>query len=311
MVPGVRWESIAIVAAIAGCGGDECVYDTDCPLFTRCDMGSCHALGGRDAGADASRPDGGSTDGGTDGGVRATGTFTANTVASSLATSHSVSGLFVEDPVVACPRTTMGSCSIERCPIAPPMDAGTADAGPGSSMPVAGQVTVMGDSMTLMIDPASSGQYAVSGTGALYTPGAAVTLSAAGAEVPAFSLVVNAPDSIVISAPDLAIPLVVPRASDYTFTFAAPTVASTVTVALFGSDATTRVSIACEYDSSTGTAVVPATVLAELPSGTGNVTVSTETAGTTAAGAWDVSFHVGFTAVTDEGLGFSAVASFE
>jgi hypothetical protein len=314
MVPAVRWESMAIagLCVLAGCGGDECVYDTDCPLFMRCDMGSCQVLGGRDAGPDAGpRRDGGGTDGGgSDAGVDPLATFSANVVRSPGGVSHSVSGSVFAMPVATpgCTRTTSGPCTIESCTAAPPTDAGTFDAGM-PAYPSAGHLTVTG-AATVEVDP-TMGQYFVFGTGELYVEGGAVTFTAAGAEVPAFSQMVNAPSFLTVSAPDVAAPLAIPRATDLALTWSSAPSATDVIVQLSGMDAAGRATVTCSYDSSTASVTVPSAALMAIPAGTGTISISTTAVATTRAGAWQIEVRAGFTAISDEGTPFSTSTMFE
>lgn len=318
------------LGVLAGCGGDpECLIDSDCAdPFQICQSDRCVPRGGEDAGLDGGGRDATVAEGGADGAVDAgpdeqrLGTIVASqtpVAADPPSSPHQLTSSFVvvEDGG-SCTTTDAGDCQVTHCLIAaPPADAGAADAGAADAgvvvAPHAGAVTVVGD-VSLTATPAADGTYpAVTGNGLLWSAGAAVTVSAEGADVPAFSSALAGPAQATVVAPSfMAVPLMIDRATDFTVGWA-DGATGTVEVVLSNQEPTamgTRsVSAECGFDASAGTSgVVPSAVLEQIPTGPGGAIAIRTVDGALVepGGGWQVTVEIRTTAVADTGSAASA-----
>lgn len=202
-----------------------------------------------------------------------------------------------------CTTTTEGTCTALVCPKATgETDAGTVeDAGAPATPPNAGDITVEAlSTLTLSVD-AASGLYAgKSGQTALFDTGGQIHISAIGADVPSFDDTFAAPPSITLTSP------VVPTAPakltinggaqlDLAWTGGA---AGSVETLITAADATSSTVVTCTFDASTGSATVPASIMAKLAKGDGAFLVSTQTVEALKAGDYDVSLKASASAAT-------------
>jgi len=328
---------------LTGCGGDDpdCVIDTDCPLFQRCQAGACVDLGaldgGGDAAVDAARPEGGmdsgpDDDGGVDAGppVERTGTVVASqTPMTTPETSpFSFSASFEETTDggdADCTSSEADPCRITECTVEVPMamdggvpmdagmDAGPMDAGPTADAgameaPNAGIISLSGGAMDLVLSPMADGTYdSRTGTGLLWNEGDALVFNGAGDAVPAFTETLTGPGLVTVSAPSfMSPPLSVDRTTTLSLTWSGGSMPGEVHVLLTGSemtDGTMRsVTVDCAYDGASGAGDVPAEALGALPSGAGgSLAVGTAAQTTVDAGDWNVTVRAQSVARADTG----------
>jgi hypothetical protein len=199
-----------------------------------------------------------------------------------------------------CTTSTVGDCQVIDCPPGN-SDAGssfTGDGGTGAMLDSAGDITIAGSlvdgGITLTY---ANGLYHSSAplTGRYFNGGATLTVSAAGATVPAFSgKSVTAPGDITITAPTCATSMcgTISASSDFnvTWTGTATTVRTTVISSKSGAGSAT---LFCNFASSPGT--IGAAAMSKLRSGSGATNfISVVPVGTTTFNAGD--YSVTFTA---------------
>jgi hypothetical protein len=321
---------------LVACGGSDaqCVIDTDCPLFNRCMAEQCVPIGtSTDAAMDSSVPtdsspgDSAPADSAMDTGPTIVGTGTVVVSQSPLPMamfSHSLSASFARDTGMAGPCTvTEGTpCTVTECVTEPPMDAGVGDAGMGDAspptIPHAGQISVSGGMVDLMVTPGMDGTYPpATGTGQLYAGGETLNVTAAGDEVPAFAQSVTAPNTVTVSSPSVASGTIsVDRSAELSVTWTDGT-AGEVTVRLTGFETTMAggsrtVSLACTFDAASGSGTIPPTTLGDLPGSGATGSFSVETAASTdvMASGWLVTINASATARGDTGGAASAATTY-
>ncbi len=209
---------------------------------------------------------------------------------------------FERTPSLPCTGFTVGSCAVS---IFGPQ---AADAGSGPTGFSAGPITVSGGASTLVSTPMSS----IFGSlypnymslQALWSGGEAITVSAAGADVPAFSTTLMAPRAVAVTAPVWPDggPMTLPRDQDLTVRWSGIS-DGWVEIGLDGGSSLSRaVSISCRFSPSSGQGVVPAALLAQLPSGDGGLLVrSVDSAQPTASG-WNVEVTLGTVALDSRAM---------
>jgi hypothetical protein len=164
--------------------------------------------------------------------------------------------------------TDAGPCLVTTCPAQAPSDAGTV------SLVTAGALTVTGGAFGdagVEIGPDSLGSYLYNTTGPMFAAGDTLTVTGAGATVPAFAAqTLVAPGPITLTAPmgdggtvDIS------TSNDLTVSWTGGTAGDKVYLdlsAFFTSGASA--SALCNWDSAAGTGTVPAAALAPLAAGT-------------------------------------------
>jgi hypothetical protein len=256
--------------------------------------GSSGADGGRtDAGSGGSGPNdaGGSSTPNRGGGVYLTSWDYA--IGTTPVRGHSASAAFVRAyPTAstggACTSTTSGDCILYRCPIA----SSTGDAGAASTGASAGAIVVSGGASAVRLVPSGGSYAAVTAQTKLWNGGEALTITADGAEVPAFTLRATAPSFVTVTTPVFPAAggsVVVARSRAFAVSWTGGS-AGSVSANVGAATATTSTSITCTFPASSGAGSVPASLLAELPSSPTSAYVSITGAASANAvvGGWDV-----------------------
>jgi hypothetical protein len=167
-------------------------------------------------------------------------------------------------------------------------DAGFAfDAGPSSAiLASAGTLTISSPSQQLVLPP-DSGYFSYGGA-PLFSAGDLVTISATGAEVPAFNTSITAPAAVVVTGlPSDGGALLIDRQSGYTVTWTGAT--SDVYVELVGGN----VFIFCQPPAGASSQVFPPSALAGVPDGgTAQLAVFAEKLSVFHAGPWPVNLTI-------------------
>ncbi len=207
----------------------------------------------------------------------------------------------------SCTTQTVGSCTSSRCVT---VDAGTpVDAGFTLTQDSAGVITIAGtklDGGVTLVPSADNTYAALSATSRLSAVGDTLTVSAAGATVPAFSgKTVVTPASVTVTAPGCAASNCgsIPRNAPLLVTWTGGTVGTVTVSAFVGVGAETSI-VQCSYDASAGTGTVPTAALGTLPAGMGSFSVSVANKTTFTAGSYDVSLAV-------QGSGVAGSATFQ
>jgi hypothetical protein len=198
---------------------------------------------------------------------------------------------FFEIPAAypGCTTSTIGSCTISNCAAA--ADAGTP---PDGGMVSAGALTITGladggltltpGGMTLTL----GGGYAQTIQGDAFVAGAQLGVSAAGDRVPPFTAQVTAPTEATFTAPlcPAGICPAISKAAGLSVTWTGGV--GTVVVQVLGLAGIDQVS--CEYPAAAGTAMIPATAFASLPTETVLLGLYTLNASPVQAGQFTVKF---------------------
>lgn len=178
----------------------------------------------------------------------------------------------------SCTRTTVGSCVVNKCPVQPLPEGGTAQ------LLSAGAITVTGGIIPapgITVEPNANGSYAKQGAGGLWAGGETFTFFAAGGAVAGFTQTATAPSPVSIATPTLPAPptgIDVPKASDFTITWATgSTSAGKVGVTLGSANATTNNSIVCSFDVAAKSGTVPAAALAKMVGASGSLLIGVTT----------------------------------
>ena len=306
--------SVALVAAgvAAGCGDDgKCKVDTDCPLRERCsEMGRCVPLG-RDAGPDAGTLDAGPPDAGMDAGpmlgrgqVVLLSDALERTGDEEVDPRYEASATFARSSVdMACTTSMVGACEVVDCPDPAEPDGGVdagADAGPdagldagvgGAGAPSAGAIDVTGGLQDLSLTPGVEGRYETTSDTTLLWDGTETMLqvTAAGAEVPAFSAVVTGPASLTLTMPETVESVVILRDEDAAFAWSGETPGDVVVaIAWSDPDSPATAQLRCRWTVADGAATIPSAALSRLPAGVVTVEVYTEAATEADVAGWEI-----------------------
>lgn len=221
--------------------------------------------------------------------VVSSGTYTlgANTVTSATAGASFASVSGATTPTCSAPLTFGPCLVIGGC-------TGTVMIGT-STAASAGQVTITGGTPTVMIAPNASNQYAgFSQSSPLWTTATTLTVSAAGATVPAFSTMLTAP-----AQPDFTTPtfpastsLTIDRSTDFHVAWTGGN-GGTVTLQLQTNTAQAEF-VRCIYDSSSNSATIPTAALQQVQAGaTGNLAMSVTSTAQLVQGGWTIAITVG------------------
>jgi hypothetical protein len=204
---------------------------------------------------------------------------------------------------IVCTPTSTGPCTIYNCPFPNPL--------PGDS---AGTLTISGGSIpagtTMLPIPAQSNSYGSSLSGSFVAGGDTVTVSATGATVPAFGPhSVTAPGSIDVTSPAVtgASPIVISTSSDLTVTWTGGQSGATVSLSAATETITVGPVIDCEWDAAAGQGVVPQSLLGQIGTGQGSMSLVQRVTTTFSAGPYLVSLHADVRKVAQT----SAVVTFQ
>jgi hypothetical protein len=154
----------------------------------------------------------------------------------------------------SCTTSVVGACTVRR-------DCNAADGGSSPLDVQAGTLTVGGSSLTDASVPWEARHAYQRGTpSALFAENDRLSVSATGADVPAFEQSIVGPGRIELQSPSLpdAGALSISPQSELPFTWSGGQPDTKVVVTITGNDGTKTASIACEFDASTGHATVPA-----------------------------------------------------
>jgi hypothetical protein len=144
---------------------------------------------------------------------------------------------------------------------------------PVSASVSAGTIALVGDQRSALLVPeakplakgGSSVGYALSPDSMHFAPGDALTITASGDTVPAFSAEITVPNSITLTQPDLfSSSLTVVRSKDFPVAWTGGGPAGDVTVEFNQGVGATRTVVQCSVPAGGGRAVVPASALGYL-----------------------------------------------
>lgn len=183
------------------------------------------------------------------------GTFTLN--------SSGATALFM-DPTqqgAACQRTVQGECTLYMCE--------------GSSFiaPNAGMINITGGTQNITLTPRTDGSYDpfVHSTANVFPSGQLLTISGAGAMVPAFSTSITPttpPGTFALTNPDgnrASITLTVPKSQDYQLTWTALPTGTKVAAELVQSPDNNRsITLECLFDGPRGSGTFPTSLLSRF-----------------------------------------------
>jgi hypothetical protein len=206
--------------------------------------------------------------------------YAAGTVESSSVTA----GLYDIESGLTSSIETMGACEVE-----------TTSFGMAGGLPDyadAGAITIGGGLQTVVLANGPGGYMAFTSEAALWAGGETLTVSGAGAEIPAFEAMITAPQHLEITAPlyTLGMPLDVDRASDLTLTWTG-TSAGQLRVRFSGPQELPmpQITVTCHFDPAAGTATIPAAALSQIePAGTGTVSVDTVSSTEVTVAGWGI-----------------------
>jgi hypothetical protein len=198
-----------------------------------------------------------------------------------------VTGSFFTGLPGSCPVTMVGGCEVTDCSAF--VDAGVPDGGAPTGRS-AGTLTFKG----VLTDgglsvPFVDGGYSASVGQQLFALGRPLTVEASGAEIPAFSATVTAPEGTLLTAPVCANAACgsVSKSADLDVRWTAPTFGD-VEIQLIASP----VLIRCQLPASTRMKTIPAAALRSVGTGTGLLFVGGAARTTVRAGITDVTFSV-------------------
>lgn len=204
----------------------------------------------------------------------------------------SASAAFFTD-AAACTRTQVsGPCDVLQC-----------DFQATPAQVSAGAITFTGALQPITLTPGANQAYPqLVVMQPLFTGGSTVTMSAAGAAVPAFTASLTMPAKATITSPfepSAGSPyLMIDRTRDFTATWTGGG-DQRLQVALDGPSATSR--LICRFDASAGRGTIPASTLALLPAGQGGFSMAAISTTEVFAGDWAVEATGYFNAVWPDG----------
>lgn len=229
---------------------------------------------------------GGGGGGGTTGAPNS-GTVTIGQYVVSGTTSSSQSAAFLALPldvletgaINGCSMETAGSCASVTC------------SGASLTGLSAGDVTVAVNGTALpTLVRSTSGFYSGTATGAIFSPGQTVSVTATGGDVPAFALSTTAP-----AAPAVTLPTSLTRNADAVIHWDGAVDADFVVVSISGTPASGSgaVIVSCrDLAPATGSVQVPAALLADLTGASAYVGIAGYRKVVTTAGRYDVALQI-------------------
>ena len=180
---------------------------------------------------------------------------------------------------------TVGACTVSTC---------TSTMQPTAVS--AGVVTLSGAAQPIMLTPGTDKTYtAFMSMSPLFAGGESVVVSAAGADVPAFSKSITMPGKATITSPSKPAAgtfLAVSRSADFSVTW---TGGGSGSLQIFVSGTSGRVT--CRFPAGSDSAAVPAAALAMLPAGNGSFAMAAIADGEQDAGDYAVDVSAYFNAV--------------
>ncbi len=161
----------------------------------------------------------------------------------------------------------------------------------------AGTLTITGGAQTITLTPDATNKYApFSAMTDLVQPGQMLTLTAAGATVPAYTATLAMPAPLTITSPSkTSTPLPVSRGADFTLAWSGGT-AGNVSVSA-SSSSTGEPFVFCEFAASAGTGSIPGPLLAMLPAGAGAIGATGWVSTTKQASDWSLYFSAFYDSV--------------
>jgi hypothetical protein len=225
------------------------------------------ACGGNDdSGGGGGGDGGGGSDGSGSGQVPANSGFVAITSIDAVSgttpiQNGSVSASFaMAQTTYTCAQNIVGPCTVYVCPTTTP---------PAPTYASAGTVSVTGLAQPVSLTPQANKMYtAFTSQATLFSGGETITITGAGADVPAFSIGITGPGRATITQP--AKPsgtFTINRAQDFTVRWSGGG-AGKVFVYVSGPSGS-GASLNCGFDASAGMGSVPAAALGMLPAGSG------------------------------------------
>jgi hypothetical protein len=187
-------------------------------------------------------------------------------------------------PADPCTYAKSGQCTLTRCHYTQP-------GSPSPPARSAGTVSVTGGVMPLSISPAADETYKTALVQqALWNGGEYVTLAGSGGDVPAFSLVLAAPNAVAVSSPALPATgsgLTLDRSHDLQLQWSGQSAGELQFVA-----ATTNnvdlAQVACSFAVTLGAGSVPSQLLGALAPGPGTIGAQVVTRGSAQSGDWSI-----------------------
>jgi hypothetical protein len=178
----------------------------------------------------------------------------------------------------------------------------------------AGTLTIVGTRELISLAPSPDGAYGTfQSQNALYAGGETLTFSAAGSDVPAFTGNIIAPAQMQIMSATVLPPgpgdfdPVIEKSQDFIVTWAAPTFG---TVEIMMADPVLEHQLRCRFETSAGTATIPAATLMKLRTNLGWFAVGTLGTSELVAGDWSVKLRAGYEPTWSGGVTLSGQVAF-
>jgi hypothetical protein len=218
----------------------------------------------------------------------------STTVTAGTATinSSAATAVFVDPSQqgAACQKQTQGECTLYLCE------------GSSFTAPHAGTLTISGGTQNVSLNPRSDGSYEpyVNSSSNVFPGGMALSLSAAGQTVPAFtsSITPLAAAPFTLTMPDgsrAVLVFSVPKSQDYSLTWTALGAGTKVAAELIQSpDSNKSLTLSCLFDGARGSGTFPSSLLSRFQTtngqlGVGAFLIGPATTTTVKQGAWDIS----------------------
>ena len=227
--------------------------------------------------------------------------------ATSTGASHSAGAAFVARSTVdqSVTKKAVGPCAVEIY---------GNGAGPKETFRSAGKLTFTGLAKAVTLTPAADKTYdRITGSTALFVGGETFTVTADGADVPAFTATLMAPSKLTLTAPALPAAnaaLKVTRSSGIEATW---TGASSGEVVLYFDEAASSnaFSTTCTFPASAGKGTIPAAAFADFPSGAGTFNLYVKTVAVLTPADGYVRVTASSLLVSATGAGASGDSTFE
>src|SRR5581483_903868 len=168
----------------------------------------------------------------------------------------------------SCQLDPIGPCTSIACATTAMHDSGT--------------ITIAGGASPQTLGYGAMGYPNLNSAAALWPAGTHLTVSATGADVPAWNLSLVMPASVTITAPDLTGMPTAPRSSDLAFTWQGGSQSISVTLAQG------KTVIRCEFPAAGGSGSIPTAVLQQLATGKWSVSANALDRSIQPAGLWTV-----------------------
>lgn len=189
-------------------------------------------------------------------------------------------------PAWAPETTVSGACTSYTYGPVPVDDAGYLESWQVS----AGDITFTGANTPVTLPFNPDGGYGQRMTNTpWWSGGEALTISAAGAEVPAFTTTLQVPEYATVSAPDLrdqGTPLAVPRSNDLQLSWTGGS--GTLHLQMWSGSTSANGTVVCDFPASQHAGTVPAALLQKLPAGAGSFLLQTRSAVVVPSGRWNI-----------------------